>query len=114
MCSRMVVPSESECSSTLSQIWWTSQSPWPPLASAAGGWRPADAGSAITPPSRISQMISPASLQISIDPCVRACLTVLAAISLTAITKSTMRSSARPARLACVSARTRTSDRLVV
>ena len=84
-----------------------------PASVGGGGRRPA-IGSVITPLSWISQMISPASHQISMDPAERACRTVFATTSLTAITKSVTRSSARPACLACVSARTRTSDRLVV
>ena len=47
-----------------------------PVRVGEGGWRPAAAGSAITPPSRISQMISRASLQMSMDPAEWACLTV--------------------------------------
>jgi len=51
---------------------------------------------------------------MSMDPADRACRTVFPAISLTAITKSTIRSSDSPAALACFSARVRTSERFVV
>ena len=89
--------------------------PQPVAAAGAGGgaWLPAS-GFMITPLSRISHTISSRSCQISIEPGERACRTVFAAISLTAITKSTTRSSASPAALASFSARARTSDRFVV
>jgi hypothetical protein len=83
------------------------------LASAVGGRLPT-VGSLMTPASRISQTISASSVQISMDPAERACRTVFAATSLTAITKSTTRSSGMPAILACFSARARTSDKFVV
>ena len=102
----MVVPVSSECNSTWSQTWLTIQSPCPPWAS-RDGWRWPASGSVMTPSSWIWQTISLASYQIFRLPGDLACLTVLAATSLTASTRSMARASVSPAWIAyrCTTAR---------
>ena len=106
MCSRIVVPVSSESISTWSQTWLTIQSPCPPGAS-RDGWRRPASGSVMIPSSWIWQTISFASYQIFRLPGDLACLTVLAATSLTASVRSMARASVSPAWIAyrCTTAR---------
>jgi hypothetical protein len=110
---RMVVPVSSERRSTLSQTCLTIHRPKPDVASGPGAREPAS-GSLMKPASVTWQTISSVSYQIESMPAVRACCTVLAATSLTAMTRSMARLWLRPASSVHRLTRARTAARSVV